>query len=160
MPEQANTEEALIKALLEGWAGAVRRHDLPAILAHHDREMVMFDLPASLQCRGVEAHADSGSHGKGEAKRNDARSRETAVLLSALALGLTALLVSEPLRAQDRTPCLQIKTACEQPGFEQSDVGNSNGLQVNCIRPLMVAVPQRAKSTRPLPQVDAATILA
>jgi hypothetical protein len=113
----------------------------------------MFDLPASLQCRGVEAHADSGSHGKGEAKRNDARSRETAVLLSALALGLTALLVSEPLRAQDRTPCLQIKTACEQPGFEQSDVGNSNGLQVNCIRPLMVAVPQRAKSTRPLPQV-------
>jgi len=120
----------------------------------------MFDLPASLQCRGVEAHADSGSQGKGEAKRNDARSRETAVLLSALALGLTALLVSEPLRAQDRTPCLQIKTACEQPGFEQSDVGNSNGLQVNCIRPLMVAVPQRAKSTRPLPQVDAATILA
>ena len=100
------------------------------------------------------------SHGKGEAKRNDARSRETAVLLSALALGLTALLVSERLRAQDRMPCLQIKTACEQSGFKQSDVGNSNGLQVNCIRPLMAAVPQRAKSTRPLPQVDAATILA
>jgi hypothetical protein len=34
MPEQANAEEARIKALLEGWADAVRQHDLPAILAH------------------------------------------------------------------------------------------------------------------------------
>jgi ketosteroid isomerase-like protein len=53
MPEQANAEEAPIEALLEGWADAVRRHDLPAILAHHDREMVMFDLPPPLQCRPV-----------------------------------------------------------------------------------------------------------
>jgi len=49
MPERSNTEEALIKALLEGWTDAVRRHDLPAILALHDREMVMFDLPPPLQ---------------------------------------------------------------------------------------------------------------
>jgi ketosteroid isomerase-like protein len=59
MLEQANAEEALIQALLEGWADAVRRHDLPAILAHHDREMVMFDLPPPLQCRGVEAYAET-----------------------------------------------------------------------------------------------------
>jgi len=32
MAEQAKAEEARIKALLEGWADAVRRHDLPAIL--------------------------------------------------------------------------------------------------------------------------------
>jgi ketosteroid isomerase-like protein len=56
MPEQANAEEARIKAILEGWADAVRRHDLPAILAHHDRDMVMFDLPPPLQCRGIEAY--------------------------------------------------------------------------------------------------------
>ena len=49
MPEQANAEKALINVLLEGWADAVRRHDLPAILANHDREMVMFDLPPPLQ---------------------------------------------------------------------------------------------------------------
>ena len=60
MSERANAEETtLIKALLEGWADAVRRHDLPAILAHHDREMVMFDLPPPLQCRGVEAYAQT-----------------------------------------------------------------------------------------------------
>jgi len=59
MPEQANAEEALIRALLEGWADAVRRHDLPAILAHHDPEMVMFDLPPPLQCRGIDAYAQT-----------------------------------------------------------------------------------------------------
>ena len=59
MPEQANTDEAHIKTLLERWADAVRRHDLPAILAHHDRDMVMFDLPLPLQCRGIEAYAQT-----------------------------------------------------------------------------------------------------
>src|SRR5215468_10936092 len=59
MSEQANAEESPIKALLESWADAVRRHDLPAILAHHDREMVMFDLPPPLQCRGVGAYAQT-----------------------------------------------------------------------------------------------------
>ncbi len=56
MVEQANPEETRIKTLLEDWADAVRRHDLPAILAHHARDMVMFDLPPPLQCRGIEAY--------------------------------------------------------------------------------------------------------
>ena len=56
MPEQSNAEEVRIKAILEGWADAVRRHDLPAILAHHTGDIVMFDLPLPLQCRGIEAY--------------------------------------------------------------------------------------------------------
>ncbi|HEX3404956.1 MAG TPA: nuclear transport factor 2 family protein [Acetobacteraceae bacterium] len=56
MPEPVNTEETRIKALLENWADAVRRHDLPAILAHHEPDMVMFDLPPPLQCKGIEAY--------------------------------------------------------------------------------------------------------
>ena len=59
MPEQRDAEEARIKALLENWAAAVRRHDLPAILAHHTPDMVMFDLPPPLQCRGIEAYAET-----------------------------------------------------------------------------------------------------
>src|SRR5215469_3889766 len=59
MPEQLNAEETVIKILLEAWADAVRRHDLPAILAHHDRDMVMFDLPLPLQCKGIEAYAQT-----------------------------------------------------------------------------------------------------
>jgi uncharacterized protein (TIGR02246 family) len=49
-------DETRIKTLLETWADAVRRHDVPAILAHHMPDMTMFDLPPPLQCRGVEAY--------------------------------------------------------------------------------------------------------
>ena len=56
MPEAVNADEIRIKALLEKWADAVRWHDLPAILAHHERDMVMFDLPPPLQCKGIEAY--------------------------------------------------------------------------------------------------------
>jgi ketosteroid isomerase-like protein len=56
MAEQANTDEVRIKALLENWADAVRRHDLPAILAHHEADMVMFDLPPPLQCKGIQSY--------------------------------------------------------------------------------------------------------
>jgi ketosteroid isomerase-like protein len=56
MPEQANADEARIKTLLDNWTDAVRRHDLPAILAHHARDIVMFDLPPPLQCKGIEAY--------------------------------------------------------------------------------------------------------
>src|SRR6185437_1398841 len=52
-------EEIRIKALLEAWADAVRRHDLPAILAHHAPDMVMFDLPPPLQCKGIEAYKET-----------------------------------------------------------------------------------------------------
>ena len=60
MPERA-TDEIRIKALLEAWADAVRRHDLPAILAHHEPDMVMFDLPLPLQCKGIEAYKETWS---------------------------------------------------------------------------------------------------
>lgn len=56
MPEPINTEEIRIKALLEAWADAVRRHDVPAILAHHEPDMVMFDVPPPLQCKGITAY--------------------------------------------------------------------------------------------------------
>ena|SRR5579871_1601151 len=56
MTEQLHTDESRIKALLEVWADAVRRHDIPAILAHHDPDMVMFDVPPPVQCRGIAAY--------------------------------------------------------------------------------------------------------
>lgn len=59
MSDQTTTEETRIKALLEAWTDAVRRHDLPAILAHHTPDMVMFDLPPPLQCQGIEAYAET-----------------------------------------------------------------------------------------------------
>ena len=57
MPSRiAKSEEIRIKSLLEAWADAVRRHDVPGILAHHEPDMVMFDLPPPLECRGIEAY--------------------------------------------------------------------------------------------------------
>ena len=56
MPEHANTEATPIRALLESWADAARRHDVPAVLAHHDPDIVMFDLPPPLQCKGLAAY--------------------------------------------------------------------------------------------------------
>lgn len=56
MSERVNTEESRIKALLEAWADAVRRHDVPAILAHHEPDIVMFDVPPPLQCKGIDAY--------------------------------------------------------------------------------------------------------
>jgi ketosteroid isomerase-like protein len=56
MMQQGETAEIQIKALIEAWADAVRRHDLPSILAHHDQDIVMFDVPPPLQSRGLEEY--------------------------------------------------------------------------------------------------------
>ena len=53
MTQQAGTAEAEIRALIEAWADAVRRHDLPAILAHHYDDIIMFDVPPPLQSHGM-----------------------------------------------------------------------------------------------------------
>jgi ketosteroid isomerase-like protein len=52
MTRQGETAENQIKAIIEAWADAVRRHDLSGILAHHEQDIVMFDVPLPLQSRG------------------------------------------------------------------------------------------------------------
>jgi len=59
MSDSSHTEEIRIKALLDAWADAVRRHDVPAILAHHSADMVMFDVPPPLQSKGISAYAET-----------------------------------------------------------------------------------------------------
>ena len=56
MMQQDKTAETQIKALIEAWADAVRRRDLPGILAHHEQDIVMFDVPLPLQSRGIEEY--------------------------------------------------------------------------------------------------------
>ena len=53
MTQQSETAEQQIRALIEAWADAVRRHDMPAILAQHAQDIVMFDLPPPLQAKGM-----------------------------------------------------------------------------------------------------------
>ncbi|HEY4141410.1 MAG TPA: nuclear transport factor 2 family protein [Pseudolabrys sp.] len=53
---QAGTAESQVRALIETWAAAVRRHDYPGILAHHEQDIVMFDVPPPLQSRGIDEY--------------------------------------------------------------------------------------------------------
>jgi uncharacterized protein (TIGR02246 family) len=56
MMQQAVMAENQIKALIEAWADAVRRHDFSGILAQHERDIVMFDVPPPLQSRGMDEY--------------------------------------------------------------------------------------------------------
>jgi ketosteroid isomerase-like protein len=56
MLQQDGTAETQIRALIEAWADAVRRHDYPGVLAHHDQGIVMFDVPPPLQSHGIDAY--------------------------------------------------------------------------------------------------------
>ena len=56
MTQQKPTAETEIRSLIDAWAAAVRRQDYPGILAHHDQDIVMFDVPPPLQSRGLDAY--------------------------------------------------------------------------------------------------------
>ena len=45
--------ENQIRALVETWAAAVRARDIEGALAQHADDIVMFDVPLPLQCRGI-----------------------------------------------------------------------------------------------------------
>jgi len=56
MTQQPKTAETQIRALIEAWADAVRRHDYAGILAHHEQDIVMFDVPPPMRSRGIEEY--------------------------------------------------------------------------------------------------------
>jgi len=51
-------------------------------------------------------------------------------------------------------PCALIRQMCENAGFVQGAAQAGNGLQRDCIQPIMQAQPQRSGASRPLPTVD------
>ena len=51
--------EAEIRDLLQGWAHAVRSHDLDGVLAHHARDIVYFDVAPPARVRGLRSYKDS-----------------------------------------------------------------------------------------------------
>ncbi len=53
-------DEDQIRTLIEQWAAAVHRGDLPAVLAGHANDIVMFDVPPpNLGVRGIDAYRDT-----------------------------------------------------------------------------------------------------
>ena len=54
------TDEAEIRELITRWADAVHTGDLEAVLADHDPDIVMFDVPPPYDgVRGIDAYRDS-----------------------------------------------------------------------------------------------------
>lgn len=53
------SNESAVRHLLEEWAAAVRAKDLPAILAHHSSDFLMFDVPPPFESRGLKAYEDT-----------------------------------------------------------------------------------------------------
>lgn len=50
------SEQDVIRELIEKWAAAVRKKDIPAILSGHSPDIVMFDVPPPLQSKGIDAY--------------------------------------------------------------------------------------------------------
>lgn len=54
---QRNSKDAAaIRALIKRWADAVREHDYDGILADHDPDIVMFDVPPPIRSRGIDEY--------------------------------------------------------------------------------------------------------
>lgn len=56
MTQLSRTADSEIKALIEAWSDAVRRHDYAGVLAHHGQDIVMFDVPPPFQSRGLDEY--------------------------------------------------------------------------------------------------------
>jgi ketosteroid isomerase-like protein len=51
------SDEEQIRGLIERWVAAVHAGDLPAVLAHHAPDLVMFDVPPPYDgVRGIQAY--------------------------------------------------------------------------------------------------------
>lgn len=53
---RATGDAAQIRRQVEAWAAAVRRKDMAGILRDHADDIVMFDVPPPLLCKGIEAY--------------------------------------------------------------------------------------------------------
>jgi hypothetical protein len=76
--------------------------------------------------------------------------RTVALLCAAHVLGASAA----------QGPCATIRQLCENAGFVQGAAQNGNGLQLDCIQPIMRASPQPAGASRPVPFVDPGMVAA
>lgn len=51
--------KAEIALMLDAWAASVRAHDLEGAVRGRSAEIVMFDVPAPLQAKGIDAYRDT-----------------------------------------------------------------------------------------------------
>jgi hypothetical protein len=84
--------------------------------------------------------------------------RLSSAALLALFAGPAVSLAAAP--AQGQGPCQEVVAACKSAGFILGDFKTGNGLEVDCVWPIMRGTPQPPKAKIPLPKVSPATIAA
>jgi ketosteroid isomerase-like protein len=55
----ASAPEAQVRERLESWSHAVRARDIDKVLAHHSKDVVMFDVPPPVEWRGIQKYRES-----------------------------------------------------------------------------------------------------
>jgi arylsulfatase A-like enzyme len=81
--------------------------------------------------------------------------RITSVRIAALCQLVIAFGAASVAQAAPASgPCGQIVAACEQAGFTQGGRRTGEGLQVDCVRPIMQGSAQPRRASKPLPQID------
>jgi arylsulfatase A-like enzyme len=83
---------------------------------------------------------------------------KTFLLAACLAL-LGAAGVGPAAQRPSGQPCQEIVTACRNAGFVEGGANKGNGLQLNCVQPLMLGTSVTG-SEKPLPEVDPRLIAA
>ena len=91
-------------------------------------------------------------------KINSAKFIRRIGVFSSLVLGWGAASISHAAMAPG--PCAQITAACRNAGFVQGAAKAGNGLQLDCIAPIMQGTAQAHKGSNPLPQVDQQVVAA
>ena len=67
---------------------------------------------------------------------------------------IVILLCSVHAASAAQGPCAMIRQLCENAGFVQGAAQSGNGLQQDCMQPIIRGTAQPAGSSRPLPNVD------
>jgi N-acetylglucosamine-6-sulfatase len=88
--------------------------------------------------------------------------REPRTRIAALCLITLALAGATLARGAQAPggPCGQIMAACQQAGFERGGARAGDGIQVDCVRPIMLGGEPPRRATKPLPQIDPQIIAA
>lgn len=56
MDPAAHTNEQEIRTLIAAWADAIRARDIGRVVAHHDADVVFYDVPPPPQLTGTDAY--------------------------------------------------------------------------------------------------------
>src|SRR5713226_8036872 len=79
---------------------------------------------------------------------------KTPMRIAAICQIMMAFAGATAAHAQAAGPCREIVAACREAGFTQGGARTGDGIQVDCVRPIMLGTAQPPRATKPLPQVD------